>query len=433
MQKVNNIYRDRLDRFLSDVLFSDVNLWSKRTKHTHSGDHQLQLFNVPPKLDNGKPTVQKVLALLGSQNFQKCNVGVRIGPAWTTHWFHLHLTIPEELSGHKVWLRWEIGCESMLYDMNGNPITGFSDDRCEYLLTEEAKPGEFNFLIEAACLGLFGNGNGGTINAPDNGRTFDLRRVELRVYNDLAMRLYDDLCILKDMVDHIGGTVRGAEALHVANEAINACTGDDLEKAYSITREFLSQNNSSSAHDVFAVGHCHIDTAWLWDYGETRRKTARSWASQLEFMERHDGDFKFVCSQMQQLEWLKQDYPQLFARVQHHVTKGQFIPIGGSWVEMDANMPSGESFIRQFLYGQRFCKENFGFCSEIFWLPGTKISMLIAVRYIWICSTAPTDDEALWLQVLFHNKSSVEQCEQVSTQFLLVARTRIDTTIIFIM
>ena len=229
--------------------------------------------------------------------------------------------------------------------------------RSEYLLSEAAESeSRFEFLVEAACLGLFGNGNGGMINAPDNGRTYQLRSIELRVYNDSAVQLYADLSILKDMVDHMGGTARGAQALHVANEAINACM--DLEKALEITRTFLEATNSAGAHDVYAVGHCHIDTAWLWDYGETRRKTARSWASQLEFMERHDSEFKFVCSQMQQLAWLQQDYPQLFERIQAHAASGQFIPIGGSWVEMDANMPCGESFIRQFLYGQHFCKDR---------------------------------------------------------------------------
>ena len=425
MQKLTGIYKDRLNRYLSNTFFSDVNLWSLRIQKTHSGDHHLRLYSVPEKVEDGKPSVQKILPLLET-HFQECSVGVRIGPAWTTHWFRLQITIPEELLGQKVWLRWEMGCESMLYDMDGNPLTGFSDDRCEYLLAKEATESNqvFTFLIEAACLGLGGNGNGNVINAPDPGRMYNLRRVELRVYNEPAMELYDHLRVLKDMVGRIGDTARGSEALHVANDAINCIkTGSstDLKSALEITREFLQKANSSSAHDVYAVGHCHIDTAWLWDYGETRRKTARSWASQLEFMERHDGEFKFVCSQMQQLEWLKHDYPQLFGRIKDYVVKGRFIPIGGSWVEMDANMPSGESFIRQFLYGQQFCKDNFGFCSEIFWLPGMQFFILIC-RYVWICCSASSNDAALRVQVLFYHKDCLEQCEPFPAQFLLVAR-----------
>jgi alpha-mannosidase len=82
-------------------------------------------------------------------------------------------------------------------------------------------------------------------------------------------------------------------------------------------------------------------------------------------------DFKFVCSQMQQLEWVRQDYPALFSKLQEAQLRGQFIPIGATWVEMDGNMPSGESMVRQFLYGQAFLKKHFKSHSSVFWLPDT--------------------------------------------------------------
>ena len=101
------------------------------------------------------------------------------------------------------------------------------------------------------------------------------------------------------------------------------------------------------------MGHCHIDTAWLWPYAETKRKIARSWGTQLELM-RHYKDFKFCASQIGQYYWLRKYYPDVFARVQAAVREGRFEVVGGSWVECDGNVPSGESMARQMLYGQRF-------------------------------------------------------------------------------
>ena len=121
---------------------------------------------------------------------------------------------------------------------------------------------------------------------------------------------------------------------------------------------------------VYAVGHCHIDTCWLWPWAETKRKIARSWANQCNLMDRYP-EHRFACSQAQQYKWLEQLYPSLYDRVKAKVKKGTFQPIGGSWVEHDTNMPSGESLVRQFLYGQRFFESRFGQRCTTFWIPDT--------------------------------------------------------------
>mmetsp|Transcript_21415 Transcript_21415/g.87470 ORF Transcript_21415/g.87470 Transcript_21415/m.87470 type:complete len:830 (+) Transcript_21415:1057-3546(+) len=121
---------------------------------------------------------------------------------------------------------------------------------------------------------------------------------------------------------------------------------------------------------VFAIGNCHIDTAWLWPYAETRRKCARTWSTQIRNMEMHP-EYKFVCSQAQQLEWVKEDYPSLYQEIKEWHKKGQFLVTGGTWIEMDCNMPSGESLVRQFLTGQRFFEREFGAPCDVFWLPDT--------------------------------------------------------------
>lgn len=82
-------------------------------------------------------------------------------------------------------------------------------------------------------------------------------------------------------------------------------------------------------------------------------------------------EHRFTASTAQQMSWLETLYPRLFEKVQHYAHKGTFQPIGGSWVECDANMPSGEAFVRQFVYGQRFFETRFGKRSDVFWLPDT--------------------------------------------------------------
>jgi alpha-mannosidase len=113
-----------------------------------------------------------------------------------------------------------------------------------------------------------------------------------------------------------------------------------------------------------------IDTCWLWPWDETKRKVARSWANQCDLMDRYP-EHRFTSSQAQQYKWLQEYYPALYDRVKTKAKEGKFLPIGGSWVEHDTNMPSGESLVRQFLYGQRFFESHFGARSTTFWLPDT--------------------------------------------------------------
>ena len=112
------------------------------------------------------------------------------------------------------------------------------------------------------------------------------------------------------------------------------------------------------------------NVAWLWPYRETRRKCGRSWVSQLRLSEMYP-EYRFAISQAQQLEWVKEDYPTLFEEIKEAVARGSFVMVGGTWVEMDCNLPSGESIVRQFLYGQRLFAKEFGAQCNIFWLPDT--------------------------------------------------------------
>ena len=161
-------------------------------------------------------------------------------------------------------------------------------------------------------------------------------------------------------------------------DAFNAGHGSQasIVKGREIAKRYIGDVNSSKVYDndkehiVYAIGHCHIDTCWLWPWDETKRKIARSWSNQCDLMDRYP-EHRFTCSQAQQYKWLEQLYPPLYDRVKAKVKQGTFQPIGGSWVEHDTNMPSGESLVRQFLYGQRFFQSRFGERCSTFWLPDT--------------------------------------------------------------
>ena len=117
-----------------------------------------------------------------------------------------------------------------------------------------------------------------------------------------------------------------------------------------------------------ATGHAHIDSAWLWPVRETIRKCARTFSNVVALMD-EDPDFVFSCSSAQQYAWMKEYYPELFGRIREKVAAGQFVPVGGMWVESDTNMPGGEAMARQFLEGKGFFLDEFGVdCQEV-WLP----------------------------------------------------------------
>jgi alpha-mannosidase len=118
------------------------------------------------------------------------------------------------------------------------------------------------------------------------------------------------------------------------------------------------------------TGHAHLDLAWLWPVAETRRKARRTFASVLGLMDRYE-DFVFNQSSAQLYRWIEQDDQELFERVKRRVAEGRWEPVGGSWVEPDCQIPSGESFTRQLFYGQRYFQDTFGHRCTVAWFPDT--------------------------------------------------------------
>uniref|UniRef100_A0A8C0MZU7 Mannosidase alpha class 2C member 1 n=1 Tax=Canis lupus familiaris TaxID=9615 RepID=A0A8C0MZU7_CANLF len=367
---------ERVEKFVSPRYFADCNLRGRLLGDT-CPLAALSSFLTPDRL----PYPEAV-----RQHFRPAQVGDSFGPTWWTCWFRVELTIPEAWVGQEVHLLWESDGEGLVW-RDGQPVQGLTKEgeKTSYILTdklEEGDPRSLTLYVEVACNGLLGAGKESMIAAPDPEKMFQVSRAELAVFYRDVHSLLVDLELLLGIAKGLGeDNQRSFQALYTANQMVNVCDPAQPETfpvAQALASRFFGQRGGESQHTIHAVGHCHIDTAWLWPFKETVRKCARSWTTAVQLMEQNP-DFVFACSQAQQLEWVKSHYPGLHARLQEFACRGQFVPVGGTWVEMDGNLPSGEAMVRQFLQGQNFFLQEFGkMCSEhhtFFWegLDGSRV------------------------------------------------------------
>ncbi|MEH7305796.1 alpha-mannosidase [Neobacillus drentensis] len=143
---------------------------------------------------------------------------------------------------------------------------------------------------------------------------------------------------------------------------------DSLYQAQTILNEEIERIPKNYPVTVTAIGHTHIDVAWLWRLKHTREKAARSFSTVLRLMEQYP-DYVFLQTQPQLYDYIKKDYPEIFKQIERKVQEGRWETEGGMWLEADCNLTSGESLVRQLLLGTKFFRENFGKECEYLWLP----------------------------------------------------------------
>jgi len=378
MQKHLELTRQRAQNFATQL---------SRLFYSKTTPVQLAAFAAPGRITYAE-------ALLG--DFEPITIGKKFGPLWSTHWVRVDVQIPIEWKGYEIHLLWDSASEACLWQ-HGEALQGLTGSfsswqdeaiRKEFSLTKHAYGGEtLEFYIEAACNGLFGLSN-----ESFNPRIGELLQAEIAIFDREAWNLHWDLKVIADMAVHLpANSPRGGQALYTANEMVNTILLDDQSTwlaAREIAARFFSARSGDGQHNLSAIGHAHIDTAWLWPLAETKRKSTRTFASATRYMDDYP-EYKFSCSQAQQLDWIRELHPSLYARIREKVHSGQFIPVGGSWVEPDCNIPSGESLVRQFLYGQRFFENEFGTRCQEFWNPDVfgysgalpQIMKLAGIRY----------------------------------------------------
>ncbi|HEY3290900.1 MAG TPA: hypothetical protein VGK87_12285, partial [Anaerolineae bacterium] len=300
----------------------------------------------------------------------------QFGPVWSTHWVRVDLVIPTDWAGKEVHLLWDSTCEACVWQ-DGQPLQGLTGSssgwasgaaRPAFRLTKQATGGEaVTLYVEVAVNNLFGQS--GDTNPTMLGY---LRQAEIAVFDPEAWDLLWDFVIVADIATYMPiNTPRGGQALHTANAMVNACNLEDRSTwptARQLAAQFLAAHNGDGQHNLSAVGHAHIDTAWLWPLAETQRKCVRTFSSAVRYMDDYP-NYIFACSQAQQYEWIKNKHPGLWSKIQARVAENRFVPTGGTWVEPDCNIPSGESLVRQFLFGQRFFQKEFGRTCNEFWNP----------------------------------------------------------------
>ena len=412
MLKHLDITRQRLQNFASDT-----NLRSK--VYSQRAPVTLSVYSAPDRI-----TFEEAM----KGQYRPASVGEQFGPIWSTHWVKISLSIPEDWAGLEVHLLWDSSCEACVWK-DGQPMQGLTGSgsgwaasaaRPAFKLSHHAQGGEvMTLFVEVAVNSLFG------INGEPSPTTLGLlRRAEIATFDREAWDLMWDFVIIADMATHMpANTPRGGQALQAANAMVNACNLEDhttWPTARALAAKFLAAHNGDGQHNLSAVGHAHIDTAWLWPLAETQRKCVRTFSSAIRYMDDYP-DYIFACSQAQQFEWIQTQHPGLWQKLSERVKENRFVPTGGTWVEPDCNIPSGESLVRQFVFGQRFFRNAFGTICNEFWNPdvfgysgalpqimrGAGISHFLTQKLSWNQMNKPTSNTFLWegidgSQVLTH-------------------------------
>lgn len=397
---VQGIYENRLRQFTDEGDYRDLNLpkFYDKDRLSLDGKHvKVWWYQVPfeagssPVSPDKRPSWKSIIKddQKGKLVFKEAQKGQPFGPSWSTTWFKVELRIPKDWVASKEQLVFQWNCENEGVVINPDtliPTTAFSGgERTEYLLPSN-EDGKYFFYIEAGNNGMFGCGMGSDINPPDDNRYFHLNTADIVLPDWDARALYIDFWMLADAARELpGDSWQKHRARQLGNLTMNMFDPNDRSTVKKC-REFLkdeyfdkfldsdvvySKGDLNVLTNVFGMGNCHIDTAWLWPFAETKRKIVRSWASQCTLMDEYP-EYQFVASQAQQFKWLSQQHSEFFNNVLiPKIQQCQFFPVGGSWVENDTNIPSGESLARQFFLGQRFFLKYFGTKSSVFWLPDT--------------------------------------------------------------
>lgn len=285
-----------------------------------------------------------------------------VGDVWSENvfdcaWLHITGDVPSQ-SGAVCLV--DISGEGLVYTNGGKIIKGLTTYSSEFnrdsgsfglpvkrvipITDDIIKDGKIDFYIDAACNDLQGNfcNSGNIVQLETAVCKKDIREVKYDL--EVLLNLFDSLS--EDDAEY------RYEIACVINNAHNYIVKKDYKSAHAEFEKILSKK-SASDFEITAHGHGHLDLAWLWSIRETKRKGARTFSSQLFYIDRYD-DYVFGASQAQLFLWMKENYSELYQRIKTAIKDEKITIQGGAWVESDVNLPCAESLIRQFLYGNKF-------------------------------------------------------------------------------
>ena len=328
-----------------------------------------------------------------NHHFSSLSADTEWGHTWEYMWLRTNFTLPEASTGEMIVLDLRFDGEATLF-LNG---IEFGTKRADWVKTphhfmvdnvisQNAVAGQqYELMCEVYAGHYFpGTRTGpilpGSLSDPlQEGKRRKIRRSTFGIWNEDAYQLYLDLntlLLLYEQQDESElWTSDLADALENATHCIEFEQSaekrkESYQKARAYLKHFLNMQNGSRQATMYAVGNAHLDLAWLWPFEETRRKTARTFAQQLRLIDMYPA-YKFVQSQPASYEMCRMFYPDLYKRICNAVKTGQWVADGAMYVEPDTNMSSGESLIRQLVYGKEFYKKEFHTDSDVLWLPDT--------------------------------------------------------------
>ncbi|WP_329031829.1 glycosyl hydrolase-related protein [Streptomyces sp. NBC_01725] len=306
------------------------------------------------------------------------------GGPWSTSWFRLGADIPERWAGRRVEAVVDLGgerAEGLVHDEHGTPLQGLHPRNKAVTVTAAARGGEpVRLLVEAAANPAIDAATGAGARFGDPVTAGDeplhqLLRADLAVRDENIWQLIHDIDVLYSLMLALPAELpRRHEILRALERAVEAVDPRDIPGtaggARDILAPVLARRAHESAHTVAAVGHAHAGAARLRPMRESVRASARAFSSMATLAEEYP-ELVFAASSAQQHAWMKDRHPHVFERIRKAVARGNWVPVGGMWVEPDATVPGGESLARQLVHGRRFYREELGLDSDGVWLPGS--------------------------------------------------------------
>ncbi len=335
---------------------------------------------------------------LGKIKFERIREGERWGELWGSAWFRFQGRVPQLYQGRKVVALIDLGGEGCVFK-DGVPYQGLTyknlakdheTKRRIYLFDDAKGEEEVNLLVEAAATSV--------TEIPSSrdmaGGLYTVNEAKIAILDESLWQLALDVDFLLQLYRCLPPeSARAKSILHGLNKVANILEIGQGEPIYNslaeefaiicyrasinpetiavcrnITAELLSVPAAGSEPIAWAIGHAHMDLAWLWPIRETIRKGGRTFATVLRLIDEYP-DFIFAASQPQLYIWIKKQYPVLYKRFKKAIQTGRVECQGAMWVEPDTNIPAGESLVRQILYGKKFYREEVGQDVEDLWLP----------------------------------------------------------------
>ncbi len=328
------------------------------------------------------------------QGYTQLSSGGQWGAEFGSAWLKTQFTVPKELAGEKLYLCENTGAREILAFVNGRPRGMFSVVNSDIfngrqnavLLTEQAQAGEV-FRVDLECYawhyepGLAAYDNLGKDVADEGEFVKTFESISLCRCNVPVMQAVIDLHIALQTAKSEYNSFLKAQAYELLEQAFavlplfpDAYTREEVTDSARQVGECLAplfQGNCGKTNGYAGIiGHSHMDSAWLWPMAETVRKCARTYVSALSLMEQYPR-YRFIQSSALHSYWMETYYPSIFEEMKKQIATGRYEPNGAVWVECDCNMTGGEAMIRQFVKGQRYLREKFGYTADSFWLPDT--------------------------------------------------------------